>query len=428
MSPAAGPLGPFLLTIAISFLIGIGLREYYDSERKFETFGTVRTFALIGILGFVLFSTPAPGGAIYVAGQLSLAAILAVHYADKLRQKKGSGIIGILLALLTFAIGPLAIHGPAWAVVLVAISVLFVLHSKGRIRRLTDRLETGEVLTVCKFLAIAAVALPLIPADVSGMQGPVGRLLTLLPVTPRQLWWAVVITTSISYAGYVAQVYVFPARGLQLTGLVGGLYSSTATVLVIARRSAHAAAGESAAAVMLAIGMMYVRVAVLVAIFRPALLAESITPLALMAAAACTTALRLRPRATSSALAPAGPDEPAIRHPLELTAAFVFAGAFALVAAATKYALVAFHEHGLRWLSFVVGFSDITPFVVSVLQGDLRLGNAQILQGIAIAIASNNLLKAALVWGAGTRPFARLAAPILLTFAGVSLLYAAWIY
>jgi len=60
MTPAQ-ILSPFLLTLAISFLIGIGLREYYEGEQKFDTFGTVRTFVFIGMLGFVLFQPPEIG-------------------------------------------------------------------------------------------------------------------------------------------------------------------------------------------------------------------------------------------------------------------------------------------------------------------------------------------------------------------------------
>jgi uncharacterized membrane protein (DUF4010 family) len=86
--------------------------------------------------------------------------------------------------------------------------------------------------------------------------------------------------------------------------------------------------------------------------------------------------------------------------------------------------LAAFPDHGLRWLSFAVGFSDITPFVVSVLQADLSISGGQVLGGIVIASASNNVLKAAIIWTAGSRPLARLAAPLLLLFAAASFLYA----
>lgn len=421
---SSGLLAPFALTMAVSLLIGIGLREYYESEQKFETFGTVRTFLLIGLLGFVLYLTSTAVTGAYVAGLLSLAAVLAVYYVDKLRQKRGTGIIGVLIGLLAFVIGPLSFLEPPWFVVLLAISVLFALHSKNRIRRFTDRLAPGEVLTVCKFLAVAAVVLPIIPDIDPASGGAVARALALLPVTPRQVWLAVVITTSISYAGYIAQVYLFPARGIQLTGLIGGLYSSTATVLVIARRSSRVPTGDAAAAVLFAIAMMYLRVTALIAIFRPSLLAISAPPLGVLAVAALACALWLRPRRSGAAPAQT-PAEP-VQHPLEMTAAILFAVVFAAVSAATKYTLAHFPEHGLRWLAFAVGFSDITPFVVSVLQGDLGISGAVLVQSLVIATASNNVLKAAYLWSAGSRALFLKAGPILLGFAVASLAYAAW--
>lgn len=226
----------FLLTLAVSFLIGIGIRDYYEGEGKFDTFGSVRTFVFIGMLGFMLFQIPGTGAWAFLLGLACLAPFLLVYYNNKLRLKKSPGLIGVVIAMLTYTTGPVALLQPHWFLVLFGVSILFVLHSKGRIRQFTDRLETGEVVTACKFLAIAGVILPLIPA-IPQATGLTGQLLAFLPVTPRQIWMAVVITTTISYLGYVLQTYLFPRRGLLLTGLVGGVYSSTAAVLVLAKKS-----------------------------------------------------------------------------------------------------------------------------------------------------------------------------------------------
>jgi uncharacterized membrane protein (DUF4010 family) len=307
--------------------------------------------------------------------------------------------------------------------VLVTVTVLFVLHSKGPIRRFTDRLAAGEVLTVCKFLVIAGVALPLVPADSSALPGWVGAALGLLPITPRQLWWAVVITTSISYAGYVAQVYVWPSRSFRLTGLLGGIYSSTATVFVIARRSRQApSVSEASAGVLLAVAMMYVRLLVIVAIFRPSVLASAAVPLLVLAALALAAAAAFRPPAGDVAV-DRGSASPAIQHPLEVTTALIFAGLFAAVAAATKYVLATYAVAGLHWMAMAVGFSDITPFVVSLLAGDLGLADAVIVNGIIVASASNNLLKSLYVGLAGSVALSRRVVPLLVGLAGVSLGY-----
>jgi uncharacterized membrane protein (DUF4010 family) len=331
-----------------------------------------------------------------------------------------------------------AIHQPAWFLVLMAITILLVLHSKGRVRRLTDRLETGEVVTVCKFLAIAAVILPLIPATMPPLEGIGGAILAALPVTPRQIWLAVVITTSISYFGYVLQTYLFPRKGLLLTGLIGGLYSSTAAVLVLAKKSKRLPGHdrEAAGAILLAVSMMYLRLLVLVAVFRieatvqvgPALLV-----LSALAAGYALWVVKDQPSAVATDAAGAAngqggdgaPEQELRNNPLELNSAFLFAVLFVLISIATKYTLAEFKDLGLRVLSFVVGFSDITPFVVSVLQGDLGIGTAQILQAIVIASASNNLMKLVYAYAFGTRAAANLAALGMGPLAALSLLYLA---
>jgi uncharacterized membrane protein (DUF4010 family) len=426
---------PFLLTIAVSFLIGIGLREYYESEAKFETFGTVRTFIFIGMLGFVLFRLPAVGNESFLAGFGALSLFLLIYYGNKVLQKKSPGMIGVLMALLTYATGPIALVYPQWYLVLIAISVLLVLHSKGRIRRLSDRLQTGEVVTACKFLAIVAVVLPLIPAVPTG-EGAVWRFFAMLPVTPRQIWLAVVITTGISYLGYVLQTYLFPRKGLVLAGLIGGLYSSTVTVLVLAKKSkaAPAVARQAAMAIMLAVSMMYVRLIALVVIFRPDSSAAVGPALAVFAGLAAIYVLWLRRVGGGEegpAAQPAGGgqnggvgEEPALRrNPLELNAAVLFAVLFTAVSLATKYVVVYFRDVGLHLLSFVVGFSDITPFVVSLLQGNFGIAERQVVQATIIAAASNNLLKLLYTYVFGSRRTARLVAPGMIVLVLVSVLY-----
>jgi uncharacterized membrane protein (DUF4010 family) len=429
---------PFLLTMAVSFLIGIGLREYYEAEAKFDTFGTVRTFVFIGMLGFVLFELPGIGSQAFLVGLGALALFLLVYYGNKVLQKRSPGMIGVLIALLTYAAGPIALQFPGWYLVLIAISILLVLHSKGRIRRLSDRLETGEVVTACKFLAIVGVVLPLIPATMPVGDGPFWRFLATLPVTPRQIWLAVVVTTGISYLGYVLQTYLYPRKGLELAGLVGGLYSSTVTVLVLAKKSkATPEIGyQAATAILLAISMMYLRLLALVAIFRlPAAFVVGPALVALSSlAAGYALWLRRRHPAESAAVVtsvpgPGGGDvtvAPALRrNPLELSAAVVFAVLFSVVSFATKYVLEYFKDAGLRMLSFVVGFSDITPFVVSLLQGNFGIGDRQIVQAVIIASASNNLLKMVYTYLFGSRLTANLVAPGMIGLVILSFLYAA---
>jgi uncharacterized membrane protein (DUF4010 family) len=438
-------VAPFLMTLGISTLIGIGLRDYYESEKKFDTFGTVRTFVFFGMLGFMLYQIPGIGQVAFLVGMAAIVPFLLVYYSNKVHQKKSPGLIGVLIALLTYTTGPVALTQPHWFLVLFGVSILFVLHSKGRIRLFTDRLETGEVVTACKFLAIAGVVLPLIPA-LPPTTGAMGQIFSVLPVTPRQIWMAVVITMTISYLGYLLQTYLFPRKGLLLTGLVGGVYSSTVAVLVLAKKSKRYPGHdqEAAAAILLAVSMMYLRLLVLVSIFRFGSALQVGPALLILAGLAAGYALWIRrdrvlavalPISTPADMTPeeiaevppADREEPALRkNPLELNSALFFAFMFVAVSLVTKYTLVHYQGIGLRTLSFIVGCSDITPFVVSVLQGNLGIGIAQVLQAIIIASASNNLLKVAYTYMFGTRRTANLAAMGMVPLAGLSILYAVY--
>jgi uncharacterized membrane protein (DUF4010 family) len=434
---------PLLLTLAVSALIGIGLRDYYEQEGKYDTFGTVRTFIFLGLLGFVLYLIPVPAHAAFLLGMAVLSPFLLAYYNYKVRLHKSLGMIGVFIAFLTYAMAPIAINQPPWFLMAIAISILLVLHSKGRIRALTNRLETGEVVTLCKFLAIAGVILPLVPQAIP-VTGLAGQVFAILPVTPRQIWMAVVVTTAISYLGYVFQTYLYPRKGMLLTGLMGGLYSSTMTTLVLAKRTRFQAgqAREAAAAIMLSTPTMYLRMLFLVVAFKPIVGLKLLAPFGVLSVLSAGYAWWLR-RGEEAELLPPPEPEPALapealapnpvpvpvpvavadRNPLEITAALLFALMFLAVAFITKYVLLYFSAAGLRLLSFLVGASDIVPFVVSVLQGNLGLGDSQILHAIVIATASNNLMKAIYVYVFGNPRTARLTAMGMAGVAVLSFLY-----
>ncbi len=418
-----------LLVIAVSALIGIGLREYYEREQKYDTFGTVRTFIFFGLLGYVLYLVPVPAHAAFLLGLACIAPFLLAYYYHKVRQHKSHGMIGVIIAFLTYSMAPAAINEPHWFLIGIAVCILLVLHSKGRIRQITNRLETGEVVTLCKFLAIAVVILPLIPA-VPPTLGLVGHIFGVLPVTPRQIWLAVVVTTAISYLGYVFQTYLFPRKGMLLTGLVGGLYSSTMATLVLAKRTRclEGHSGEAAAAILLTTPTMYLRMLLIVVAFNPMAGLRLVPPFLVLSALAAGYGWWIGHREAEAALIPGdGAEESVVRvkdrNPLELNAAFLFAFMFISVALITKYVLLIWHSAGLRMLSFMVGASDIVPFVVSILQGNLGLAEPQILHAILIATGSNNLMKAVYVYAFGNRRTAGLTAIGMAATAVLSFVY-----
>lgn len=380
----------FLATTAIGFLIGIGLREYYIGEHKEHVFGTTRTCVFISILGFVLFQLES-SPLLYFGGLVVIGALLLSYYHAKIQHEQ-YGMIGILLALSCYVLGPIAQSLPPWFLVLYAITLLFVLNAKPRIQRLAEQLSNEEIITLSKFLVLTGVILPLVPAE---------PIADFVPVTLRQTWLAVVVISGMSYVGYLLQTYLLRGKGLLLTGAIGGVYSSTATTVVIARQSRRYGVDsrKPAAAIVLATAIMYLRLLVVVAVFSLAVFLKLLAVFLALAAVAGLIAYRLN-------ASPCGgcDDTPALgrqSNPLELGSALLFAFTFVFIAGLTHWVIAHYAQSGLVALSFFVGFADIDPFVLSLVQGAFSAPDGAIAQAIIVATASNNILKAiyTAIWG-----------------------------
>lgn len=405
----------FLFTLGMSFLLGLGLREYYLVNHKHTVFGTTRTCMFIGLLGFVLYQLQ-EGGGLYLAGLLILGLWLGLFYRYKLDQEQ-TGLIGLLLALASYTVGPLSVALPHWFLILYVITVLFVLNAKERIRLLTLTLANEEIITLAKFLVLSGVILPLTPRE---------PLASFLPVSMHQTWLAVVVISGISYLSYLVQTYLLQGRGILVIGAIGGLYSSTAATVVVARQSHHYAnqAARPAAAIILATGVMYLRLLTLLMIFQPALGWPMMTPLGGFAGLATLLALIIQ-RADKEK--PVGkPQVEGPRNPLELSTALLFAALFLALTAATHFMLSHYSQRGLQWMAFFTGFTDIDPFVLALVEGDFRATDTVIGKAILIAAASNNVLKSVYAWLLGAGRTRYVAGSMLLFLAALTASYAIW--
>jgi len=408
-------LNAFLLTMVMSFLLGLGLREYYLVAKKSYYFGSTRTCTLIGLMGFALFHLQTEGW-IYLAGLLALTGFLGIYYAAKLGQQQ-PGLIGILIALLSYAIGPIALSLPDWFLILFTMSALFVLNAKEKINRLTEQLGNEEIISLGKFLVLSGVILPLTPKT---------PIADFIPVSFYQTWLAVVVISGISYLGYLVQTYLMKGQGIVLTGAIGGVYSSTATTVVLARHSNSYLPGSRApaAAIVLATAVMYLRLLVVVGIFKLSL-ALALLP-AFLGLAALSGGLAFWITRRNGQLPSTASVTPRPHNPLELTSAVLFALMFVIITAVTKFTFSLYADQGLQWMAFFAGFADIDPFVLSLLQGKLIAQKEILLKAIIIATASNNLLKAVYAFVLSERHTGWIAGGVLTALSGVTLVYGFW--
>jgi uncharacterized membrane protein (DUF4010 family) len=405
----------FLMTVSMSFLLGLGLREYYLVNQKRIVFGTTRTCMLIGLIGFVLFHLQ-PTGLLYLTGLLVLGVWLGLFYRYKLEQGQ-TGLIGLLLALISYTVGPVSQTLPYWFLILYTIAALFVLNAKENIHLLTLRMANEEIITLAKFLVLSGVILPLTSRE---------SLAPFLPVSLHQTWLAVVVISGISYLSYLMQAYFVKSKGILLIGALGGLYSSTAATLVVLRQS-HRYPRQStrpAVAIILATAMMYLRLLAIVALFNLRLglmLLPGFLGLFLLTGAIVLVLSRRNHEPADARI-----DVEAPKNPLELSAALLFAISFLVVTAVTHFILAQYSDGGLRWLAFFTGFTDIDPFVMALLSGHFVHSIHDIGKAIFIAVASNNLLKAAYVFVLAAPETRLMAGTTLLVLAGFTLAYGLW--
>ena len=354
----------FILVTVFSLLIGLSLRRI-SLKREGETtlFGTDRTFTFIGILGYLLYILDPVDYRLFMGGGAVLGVLLALNYYVKQAQFHVFGVTTIVIALITYCIAPIVATQPSWFYVMVIVTVLLFTELKHTFTELAQRMKNDEMITLAKFLAISGIILPMLPNE---------NLIPDVNLTPYGIWLATVVVSGISYLSYLLKRYVFRESGILVSGIVGGLYSSTATISVLARKSRKASpqeAPEYVAAMLLAVSMMFLRFLILIGIFSVATLTVIYPYLLIMSAVSAGAAWFLHSKWKRPAVSGVTDEDEDGSNPLEFKVALIFAVLFVVFTIATHYTLIYAGKGGLTLLSFVSGFSDITPFILNLLQG-----------------------------------------------------------
>jgi uncharacterized membrane protein (DUF4010 family) len=371
-----------LLVLSLSFLIGLEREEHKATGEQYA-FGGVRTFPLIGLIGYAL-ALLADGQVLPIAlGFAVVAAFLVVSYRYKLSTATRAGVTTELSGLATYLIGALVYKEQYWIATTLSVASILLLDLKVALEDLTKRIAPDEILTFAKFLLLTAVILPVLPNhDLGPFQ-----------INPFKTWLVVVAVSAISYGSYVIGRLTKGQGGILVAAILGGAYSSTVTTIVLARRAArenrpHLFAG----ATLIASGMMYFRLTVLLAIFNHNLLMLLWPSFAALAGLAIAAGW-LWTRRPDSASAPIHPEYQA-KNPLEFRAAFLFGILFLGMVIVTHYALVYLGKAGLYSLAAVMGVVDVDPFILGMTQSTGPATPAAVAAAaILIAAASNNLVK-----------------------------------
>ena len=371
----------FILVALFSFLFGIEQRLRHQEYEGRAIFGTDRTFTLIGILGFVLYYVD-PSFRLYLLGAGILGVLFSIFYWHKAVSAEKYGITSIVVALLTYFITPLVYKAEPWLVMLMIVLIIFLVESKETLSAFSRKFDKYEFTTLAKFIIIIGVILPLLPNE---------PLIPDLDITPYTFWLAIVAVSTISYLSYLLKKFVFPNAGIFLTAILGGMYSSTATTVILSRKSKGQMPTQVAGAIILATSVKYIRIWILALIFNYQV-AKFLLPYFFILFV-LSIILSILIIYKDHKIENIHIDFKNDRNPLEFKTALIFGILFSFFAILTHYVLKNYGDIGMSILSFIVGITDIDPFLLSIFQSGHSMGTKIIVMSTILATTSNNLAK-----------------------------------
>jgi uncharacterized membrane protein (DUF4010 family) len=377
--------GRLALAFGLAVFLGLAFEEVYKREDRSSP-GGVRTFPMFAVSGAMLYLIEPRHALAFIAGLFALALWLHAYLRNAPPGPNSTSLMIPVSNLLAYLIGPVALTQPPWMVVAVSVTAVVLLGTRERLHRLIEVVPQDELLTAGKFLILIGIILPLVPDQ------PITAATTL---TPYHVWLAVVAVCTLSYMSYLLQKYVSAPNAALLPASLGGLYSSTATTVVLAKRQREIGLARSdlSAGIVAATAVMYVRLGVVIALFNLHLawiLAPALGALFAFGAGFALYEWRRMegPQHAADLSVPA-------TNPLQIPTAFIFASIFVVISVVTTWIRAAFGQTGVLIMAAVVGATDIDPFVINIAQGGVTdLSVTTLSTAILIAASSNNIAKA----------------------------------
>ncbi len=389
------PLVSVVVSACLGALIGL-IRQWSEQhEKASETdFGGVRTYTLWAVLGAIASFISREHLPVVLPVVLGLvgAQFILTHQRDALEGRPGT--TSFVAVMLTCLIGSLVAWGYVQTAVLVSALTMVTLGIKKPLHAWMRAFTPADIRATLQFAAITGVILPLVP---NRAMGPYEAF------NPYSTWMMVVLISGIGFAGYILMRLLGAQAGITVTGLVGGLASSTATTLAFSRRSREdpAQARTYALAVVLACTVMLGRVLFMIGVVNLELMRTLIVPIAAMAVPGVAYSIWnwLSSRGRNRAV-----DTPALHNPLSLRTAVKFALLYTLFAFLIKVATQTEWKASLLPLSFISGLTDVDA--IALLMANSQRGQHVILEtatkAVVIGAIGNSVAKAGLAIGLGS--------------------------
>jgi uncharacterized membrane protein (DUF4010 family) len=413
----------FLIALLLGALVGIE-REKHRRDEHPGGFGGLRTYILFAQAGAISawLSLHLQSPWLFVITVLVVAlAVLTAYILENRHNPTALGLTSEISAITVCLLGGAVMFGYAELAVMLGILTSAILTFKRPLHTMVSKIDNEDLYAGVKLLIASFIVLPLLPNE------PIDPWQAL---NPYRLWLLVILISSMSLLGYVAVRWLGAAHGAVVTGISGGLASSTAVTLSFARSSKFEpdplAADTQACGVLLAWLVMFIRVLVTVGIVYKPLLAHLWLPFSVMAAATAIMAAiyyhlgRKRYQAPQQSTVK-------VSNPFSLIAAMKFGALFAVILLLVKLTEQYAATEGLYLLAAVAGLTDVDAITLSMADYARRIpdGIALAAGAVTVAALSNTVVKCSLVFVLGGRALANklLAATLVILALGLALLF-----
>ena len=397
-------LQQLVVATALGALIGLERERkhqlYFKVEKSEKTFGGIRTFALIGLLGALSYVLSSYSIVVFAVISVALLTLIISSYVIIGRKYGNFGITSEVASILVFVIGILSGMQLYVEATMVALLVLAFLLFKSPLHKWAGRIKFQEMISTLEFMIIACVVLPLLPNQ---SFGPYGFF------NPYLIWLLVVFISGISFVSYVAIKIFGPKKGLTLTGFLSGFISTTALSFSLSNQSKKNGKiiNPYLLAITVASSAMFLRMLLEVLVLNQDLLLAAMVPMLSMAIAGFCITLFLMWRG-DKAEGIMDKHIMQMKSPFSLLPALKFGAMFALLILVLKFGMVHLGNNGVYVASTIFGFFDVDAVTVSMSNlAKTDITKHAAVMAMTIAGIMNTLLKAGIFFMFADRKLAK---------------------
>lgn len=376
-----------VLSLVLGFLIGLQREMHTIYSHKTKDFGGARTFSMISLFGYLSAWVSAYFPYFFLVASALMGLLLVAAYVINNVSASEKGSTTEFAALVTFVVGAMLYFTLPIFPVFITILVLFVLNLKDKIQEYEQTLTKQDLSAAIVFMVMTFVILPILPNEPVGPMGLINFYI---------IWIMVVLVAGISFFGYIAIRFFGTTQGIGIAGLFGGLVSSTAVAMSMARRVHENGflAKNLAIGIALASSMMLIRAGIEMWIINPSLTRPFLIPILAgsLAGYAYIALLYFTSRHENI------PQNIEFKNPFSLKEALLMGLIFGITLALIKLANLYVGDMGVYAVAAVSGVADVDAIILSLsslAKSTLTPATAHI--AILIAIITNSLTKALLV-------------------------------